>query len=415
MAWEILEEDNGNVPGWNWCEALKDTIKAISKALNAEAVYVFIHECFRPLCSFFIGQGEPQWDMASKVALKALEREELFLLDSPPQGSPSTGSWLGIPLMEGDKAMGVINLVLPPNPPLTSRELHLLKAMGNQLITSLLAPRMCKEAHLDKGRFYTQIKQLIQQLKTGAKSPSEGEERPTHEYEIKQLYGPCAIVLRMQERERERIAQDLHDSVTQLLVGALYETQAAKEYISSNVAAAQKSLDKVQTLLHQAETEMRHIIYDLHSSILESKGLISAIKEYACALTELSNIRCSIKVEGTPYRLSPEVEMAIYRIVQEALRNVRAHSQATQATITFTFRRSGLEVVIADNGKGFDYQAFLRNPAGHLGIRGMKERAHRMGSKLEVVSQIGKGTKVILKVPAMREEKGDGENKGFGS
>ena len=395
MIWEKSGEKDAK--RGNWCDVLRDIVEALSNALKAEAAYVFIHECFRPLCFFSLGRREPQWEVAGQVALKALEEGRILSLDSSSQEEGSESLWLGIPLMDGDRALGVIGLLLPPAPPLSSRELDLLEAMGHQLVVSVLTPRMCERAQLDKRRLRAQIEELIQRLKAGEKRPPEEGKGSFYD---EQPYGPCAIALKMQERERERIAHDLHDGVIQLLIGALYEAQAAKERIASGTPAVQENLDKVQALLHRAEREMRHIIYNLHPPILELKGLIPAIKEYARTFTNLYDIRCSVEVKGAPYRLSPEEEVAIYRIVQEALRNVELHSQATSATITLAFHPASLEVVITDNGRGFDYEAFLRNPAGHLGIKGMKERARRIGGELEVVSQVGKGTKIVLRVPA---------------
>ena len=214
-----------------------------------------------------------------------------------------------------------------------------------------------------------------------------------------QLQRLLARIVRVQEEERGRIAHDMHDGLIQLVAGALFESQAARERLPSDSQSAAGKLTVVQQLLGQMDEELRRTIHDLHPPLLDQAGLVPAIKKYARSYEETWGIPCSVQVRGTLARLPSHAEVAIYRIVQEALVNVRTHSEAHYAHVLLEYRPEVLRVMVQDDGRGFDGQKALANPDEHLGLVGMRERAQSLGGHLEVQSAPGQGATILVEVP----------------
>ncbi|MGB3716636.1 MAG: GAF domain-containing sensor histidine kinase [Candidatus Promineifilaceae bacterium] len=200
----------------------------------------------------------------------------------------------------------------------------------------------------------------------------------------------------IQEETQARIAHDMHDGVTQMIIGALYETQAAREALPDDGIRATENLSNAQLLLTEADTEIRRVIYDLHPPVLDMMGLVIALKRFAVTFQTAFDIGCQILVEDHPRRLPKKTEISIYRIIQAAMQNVASHAQASRVKVLFNFGRERMQVIIDDDGVGFDPEATLATPGDHLGLVGMKERAEGLGATLAVESEIGIGTRIVL-------------------
>jgi len=213
-----------------------------------------------------------------------------------------------------------------------------------------------------------------------------------------QLQRLLAATISIQEEERARIARDMHDGVTQLIYGALYETQAARELLRASPHPAQTKLERAQDLLNQVEAETRRVIGDLHPPILDAMGLAPALNRHIAVFQDMFGLPCTLRVTGQPFRLPGATELAVYRIVQEALHNVESHAQANSVAVLLGFRPGGLRVVIEDDGQGFNPGQVLTNPGDHFGLPSMYERAQSIGARLGVDSTPGQGTRIILTV-----------------
>jgi two-component system sensor histidine kinase DegS len=200
----------------------------------------------------------------------------------------------------------------------------------------------------------------------------------------------------IQEETQTRIAQDMHDGVTQLIIGALYETQAAREALPDGGTRAIENLSNAQLLLAEADTEIRRVIYDLHPPILDMMGLVIALKRFAITFQTAFEIDCQILVEDNPRRFPKKTEISVYRIIQAAMQNVASHAQASRVNVVFSFGTERMQVVVDDDGIGFDPEKTLATPGEHLGLVGMKERAEGLGATLVVESEIGNGTRIVL-------------------
>lgn len=215
-----------------------------------------------------------------------------------------------------------------------------------------------------------------------------------------------AKLVRIQDEERARIARDMHDGVLQLITAARYELRAAKIAVESgSPVTAQERFNATREVLDEMEKEIRQAIYDLHPPILDGRGLIPALRRYASSFRGFSGLSCEVKVKGAPMRLPSPVELGVFRMVEEALRNVATHGQARTASVTLDFRPTMLYVTVQDDGQGFDYEQVMtiRN-AEHLGLISIRERSESFGGKMEVRSKPGHGTSVTFWLPIQAGE-----------
>ena len=202
------------------------------------------------------------------------------------------------------------------------------------------------------------------------------------------------------EEERKRIARELHDDTIQTMIAVSRRLDDFASRDSATLKEVLNSLGQLRRDIDEALIRTRRFIHDLRPPTLEYLGLVAALRELATQVQEQSGIKVNLKVKGVERRFTSEEELLIYRIAQEALRNVWKHSEATKAELIVEFNENNAVVVISDNGKGCEVgesSEFLK--AGKLGLMGMKERAHLLGGTVEVCSKPGKGTTVILSVP----------------
>jgi len=205
-----------------------------------------------------------------------------------------------------------------------------------------------------------------------------------------------------QEEERKRISIDLHDSVAQWLVGASYRVQTCNEYLESNGnSKARAELLDMESTIVKSLKELRRVVIGLRPPALDELGLTHAVRQ---TLDDLKpdGIECRFSQEGEPVRLSPSMEIAVYRVVQESLNNIRKHANATAVDITMKYLGEELVVVITDNGDGFDLTQTLDSAVsvGHLGLLGMKQRAEMLGGDIDVRTTKGRGTTITLTLSA---------------
>ena len=208
-------------------------------------------------------------------------------------------------------------------------------------------------------------------------------------------------VTRAQEEERLRIARELHDSTAQNLIALLHQLE---NFLHDQ---AQLPIDQVRELwafheqIKDMLQEIRRLSRDLRPSILDDVGLPSALHWMVRELKAESGIQASLQIDGTDRRFSQEVELLLFRIIQEALRNIRKHSQASKAEVLIKFREASTTITVIDDGKGFETPEKISDlsRSGKLGLVGMEERVRLLGGSLEVKSKPGKGTVVIVGVP----------------
>ena len=198
--------------------------------------------------------------------------------------------------------------------------------------------------------------------------------------------------------ERNRLARELHDSVTQQLFSMTLTAQAARAQLARNPQRVAAQLERLQETATAALAEMRALIYQLRPPALRDQGLVAALQQHAQQLARREGIVIALNVVGDE-RCARGVEQPIYRIVQEALNNVIKHANASNVEVTLTFAGEGIEVRVVDDGQGFDPAATPSGDGRQLGVLSMRERAAEIGGAMELRSAVGSGTEVIVRVP----------------
>ncbi|PIW39857.1 MAG: hypothetical protein COW22_04850, partial [Chloroflexi bacterium CG15_BIG_FIL_POST_REV_8_21_14_020_46_15] len=207
-------------------------------------------------------------------------------------------------------------------------------------------------------------------------------------------------VTRAQEEERKRIARELHDETIQGLVVLSRQLDAlasgSKEISEDNRLHLEELWQQTNNIIQG----VRRLSQDLRPAALGRLGLLPTLEWLASDVAEYSGIGIKVNILGSERRLTEEVELVLFRIAQEALRNVWRHAQATKADITVQFDKDKARITITDNGKGFSLPQAIGDQAkdGKLGLAGMQERARLIGGTLTVQSQPGEGTSITVEL-----------------
>lgn len=213
--------------------------------------------------------------------------------------------------------------------------------------------------------------------------------------------------------ERTRIACEIHDGLVQSLAGVNFKLDLCQQLIRKNPKASLATIKESKAQLKLAIQEARQVIFNLRPLHYDKMELIPALKNYLKSYETQSRIKADFSVAGDEQILFPRTKIFLFRIIQEALSNVRKHAKATGVSIQLEIDLERLRVTIIDNGVGFDMDAVLRDPEkwDHFGIKGILERARLVGGEGHISSTKGQGTKVIVEVPLVKKEAaGNGED-----
>ncbi len=214
------------------------------------------------------------------------------------------------------------------------------------------------------------------------------------------LQSYAAEVLRGQEDERTRLAHELHDETVQALIALDQQLQLIERTTRRDPQAALLKLSELRALTATTIEDVRRVIRDLRPIYLEDLGLAPAIEMLTQSLSQPDRLTATCLIEGAVRRLPPEHELAIYRIVQEALNNVQRHAQARHAQVNVRFA-DVVAITVQDDGVGFALpdRVDALTDRGHFGLIGMRERAELIGARLVIHSSPGQGTTVALILP----------------
>jgi signal transduction histidine kinase len=195
--------------------------------------------------------------------------------------------------------------------------------------------------------------------------------------------------------ERQRLARELHDSVSQALYGIALGAKTARKLVDQNPQLVADHLDYVLSLAEASLAEMRALIFELRPESLETEGLVAALEKQAAALRARYEIEVKTSLCDEP-DASPGSKEAIYRIAQEALHNTVKHARANHVRIEMGCSPASLTLEVSDDGVGFDARGDF---PGHLGLRSMRERAARLGGTLTIETSPGAGTLISAQIP----------------
>jgi signal transduction histidine kinase len=205
---------------------------------------------------------------------------------------------------------------------------------------------------------------------------------------------------RAREDERRRLARDLHDGPAQTLAAALFGVDLAVGALDRAPASAREELLAARALVRDALDDVRALMTGLRPRLLEERGLVVALNALA-GMPPLWGTEVLVATEGigTAERLPAEVELALFRIAQEAVSNARRHGAASRAQVSLTVSRGVAELLVVDDGRGFLCEPGIAWPVGGEGLPGMRERAELLGGTLLVESAPGAGTRIEVTLP----------------
>jgi PAS domain S-box-containing protein len=212
-----------------------------------------------------------------------------------------------------------------------------------------------------------------------------------------------------QERERQRIARELHDQMGQHLAALILGLNALKDAVAEAPAAR----DRLQQMLQLAGLigkEIHHLALELRPTALDDLGLHTTLVNYVEEWSERSNVEVDFHSTGLDgQRAPPQIETALYRIVQEGLTNVLKHAQARHVSLILQRSAGQVLAILEDDGQGFDVDG-KTNPVGRLGLLGMRERVDLVGGTLTIESTPGKGTTIFVRIPLAGDGKETGDD-----
>lgn len=226
--------------------------------------------------------------------------------------------------------------------------------------------------------------------------------------DIKQKQYLGIKIIKAQEDERKRVAREIHDGPAQLIANLVIKTELCEKLIDKDTEKVKEELANLKGFLRSSLSDVRKIIYDLRPMSLDDLGLVPTLQRYISNYVEENKIFVDFLVFGEPKPLKSVVELAAFRIIQEALTNIKKHSGANNASVRVEFTQEQLNLLISDDGKGFDkskLKAFVSEDSGY-GLLSMRERVELLNGKFEVKASPGKGTKIFASISLDINEEG---------
>jgi signal transduction histidine kinase len=293
-------------------------------------------------------------------------------------------AFVSVPLRAKDNVLGVMNVASHMPHRFTKEDVHLLHSIGDQLGTAI-----------EQARLYERLRKARERLRKLARQNLVAE-----------------------EEERRRIARELHDETSQSLSGIALQLEALMEmFVKSGNQDVQliAGLKKVQSLTVQVHKEVSRVISNLHPAVLDTLGLVAAVRQYANNRLQPLNINVTVEVKGTEMRFPSDVEAALFRVVQGTVGNIAEHSKAKNTSIVLVYQPDEFSLNISDDGQGFDVSKItdVEESGRGRGLFSMRERIGFLGGTSGIESKIGAGTTLWAKIPISQDIR-YGENKGTG-
>ena len=209
-------------------------------------------------------------------------------------------------------------------------------------------------------------------------------------------------IIKAQEEERRRVAREIHDGPAQNLANMVLRTEYCEKLLETN-ADKEVIKEELSDLKGQVRTnlkDVRKIIFDLRPMTLDDLGLAPAIRRLIQELEEDTGLSGELKIFGEEVRFERDLEIALFRTVQEAMQNIKKHSGAKRFWVKADFQDDLVHITVRDDGRGFNYEEVLSKPdSDHFGISNMKDRVESLGGEFTINSQQQTGTRLSIKVP----------------
>ncbi|MBN1368188.1 MAG: sensor histidine kinase [Dehalococcoidales bacterium] len=207
-------------------------------------------------------------------------------------------------------------------------------------------------------------------------------------------------VLRAQDSERKRVAQDIHDDAIQTLLAVANYAEVVKS-AENQPEEQQDIINLIRTNTLQTVENLRRLTLNLNPRLLDELGLVPALNWLVNTMNSEGSIRYELLIDGDQPKLPPATEVSLFRIIQEALNNVKKHSKASNATVNIEFFTENLTITVQDNGQGFSFSSVRPRliTDGKMGVIGMAERVKFLGGTFHIDSGPGGGTTIFIQIP----------------
>ena len=250
------------------------------------------------------------------------------------------------------------------------------------------------------GRLAENLDAMRRQLRDAYQQVSDANERLELQVAERtaRLTDLLGKVISAQEEERRRLARELHDETAQTIGALAIALDRARHGIGDASPEARGQLQEAQGIVKRLLEETRRLILDLRPMALEDLGLVPAIRWYAESHLQEEGVTTTIELERPAVRLAPHLEVALFRIAQEAINNIAKHAEAERATIRLDFSDTAVRIAVSDDGRGFDVDRALAS-AGSIGLIGLQERTRLLNGRMDVRSEVGRGTQLTVEVP----------------
>lgn len=258
------------------------------------------------------------------------------------------------------------------------------------------------KAQDEVGRLAENLDVMRGQLRDAYRLVSEANERLELQVAERtaRLTDLLSKVISAQEEERRRLARELHDETAQTIGALAIALDRARDELGDAPAGARGQLLEAEDIVHRLLEETRRLILDLRPMALEDLGLVPAIRWYAETHLQEKGVATTIEPSLTPaVRLAPHLEVALFRIAQEAINNVARHSEARRADIRLSIADHVVRLKVEDDGRGFDVERALASPGESVGLVGIAERARLLNGRVDIRSEAGRGTTLTIDVP----------------
>jgi two-component system, NarL family, sensor histidine kinase DegS len=211
----------------------------------------------------------------------------------------------------------------------------------------------------------------------------------------RQCFG--AKIIQAQEEERRRVAREIHDGPAQSMASVVFRAEVCERLVDIDIPRCKGELSSLREQVRSCLKEIRKIIFALRPMTLDDLGLVPTLRRILESFQERTTVSTELTILGQEKRVDSYVEVAIFRVIQEALNNVEKHAQAGHVRVILEFSSHTVKAVVADDGIGFENVEHIGSES--FGLMGMKERLSILDGELAIDSQSGQGTKIKLRVP----------------
>ncbi len=360
-------------------ETLDRALRALLDSLDLPAGWVFLRDTASERIELTTWVGLPP-DLGireAEIALHgcpctiALTDKQSIVVAPLPERCPlrearTIASHVTVPILARERVLGVLGVASEDASAFSPEEVKLLEAVGQQLGIAVENARLWNDLR-EKERVRGQLLEKV----IGA-----------------------------QEEERKRIARELHDDTGQALTSLMVGLRAASDACD---AATRAQFERLRQIAAETLESVKRLARELRPAALDDLGLAAALERYVANYRATYGLNADLQMTGfqNNARLPAEIELALYRIIQEALTNIAKHARAKNASIVVERKRASVVAIVEDDGQGFDVRAVLESPLeeSKLGLHGMRERAELVGGHLQIESAPGQGSSVFVEVP----------------